>query len=386
MELMELPGPSGKEAAVMEHLIRHLQEAGADPRWISFDDAHRKSPAGGECGNLFLTLPGNRNLPCRLLLAHADTVPLCVGSKPVIQGQFIRSASANTGLGADDRAGAAALLTTACELLRKGIPHPPVSFVWTVQEEIGLYGSRFLDTSRLGQPALCFNWDGNEPYRVTIGATGARRLTIHVRGVAAHAGVAPETGVNAAVLAAIAISRLQRQGWIGLIRKGARTGTSNIGSIQGGQATNIVLPELRLEGEVRSHDVAFQRRIVRAFREAFGWAAQAVRSSTGRRGRVRFEVREAYRPFRLKEQAPVVREACRAIEALGLRPELYVSGGGLDANNLVQYGLPTVTLGAGQRHIHTTRERLHIPSYLRACQIALLLASGWTDTAPTWQS
>ena len=42
---------------------------------------------------------------------------------------------------------------------------------------------------------------------------------------------------------------------------------------------------------------------------------------------------------------------------------------------LTAHGLPTVTLGCGQQHIHTTGEVLHIPSFLQACEIALNLAT-----------
>jgi tripeptide aminopeptidase len=39
------------------------------------------------------------------------------------------------------------------------------------------------------------------------------------------------------------------------------------------------------------------------------------------------------------------------------------------------HGFPAVTLGCGQHDIHTVNERLNIPEYLNACQIALQLAA-----------
>ena len=50
--------------------------------------------------------------------------------------------------------------------------------------------------------------------------------------------------------------------------------------------------------------------------------------------------------------------------------------GGLDANWLYARGLPTVTLGAGQRNAHTVKERLHIQSFVEGCAVALALACG----------
>ena len=66
----------------------------------------------------------------------------------------------------------------------------------------------------------------------------------------------------------------------------------------------------------------------------------------------------------------------RAIAAVGLTPGVRLTNGGLDANWLTANGLPTVTLGCGQENAHTVDESLDIDSYLKACRIALLLATG----------
>ena len=54
-------------------------------------------------------------------MAHMDTVPICLGCKPTIDGDFVRSADPNTGLGADDRAGATVILSAALAILAKQI-------------------------------------------------------------------------------------------------------------------------------------------------------------------------------------------------------------------------------------------------------------------------
>src|SRR5439155_26273658 len=132
-----------------------------------------------------------------LLMAHIDTVPLCAGTIPKRSGGFIRSGNPKTGLGADNRSGASAILYAATEILRRKLPHPPLTFMWPVQEEVGLYGARFVQISRLGNPKLCFNWDGNQPNRITIGATGGYVITIRIMDVASHASGAPEKGLRA---------------------------------------------------------------------------------------------------------------------------------------------------------------------------------------------
>ena len=58
-----------------------------------------------------------------------------------------------------------------------------------------------------------------------------------------------------------------------------------------------------------------------------------------------------------------------------MKPELAVTNGGLDANWLTAHGIPTVTLGCGQRNIHTAAEELDIAEFQQARRIALRLAT-----------
>lgn len=372
--LMAIPGKSGHEAAVAQAIVDELKATGLPDSAISFDNANSKSPIGGEIGNLIVKLPGKIKGPRRLLMAHIDTVPLCVGCVPRRDGDVFRPESRSTALGGDDRGGASVLLTTLVELLKQNAPHPPLTFLWAVQEEIGLVGARYLQVLKLGQPKLAFNWDGGSAEGVTIGATGAYALKIKVEGIASHAGAHPEQGVSAIAIASLAIADLQNNGWHGLVEKGTKKGTSNIGVIQGGEATNVVTPEVTLLGEARSHDPKFREKIVTEFRKAFERAAREVKSVSGKKGRVTFEADMKYEAFRMSSEDPSVVVACQAVRGVGLTPSLRISNGGLDANWLSAHGIPTVTLGCGQAGIHTIDETLHIPTYLNACRIALRLA------------
>ncbi len=231
----------------MEAIAALLRAAGAPAECLSFDQAHRRSPRnGGQIGNLVCKLPGTAPGRRRLLMAHVDTVPLCRGARPVRRGRWIVPADKQTALGADDRAGTTAILSAAIEILRRRLPHPPLTFLWTVQEEIGLYGARFCSLGALGKPALAFNFDGGATDKVSVGATGGYRLNIHVSGRASHAGVVPEQGINAITIAALAIARLHRDRWLGQIENAGRRGTSNIGVIHAGEATNVVTPSAEL--------------------------------------------------------------------------------------------------------------------------------------------
>ncbi len=302
LQLMPIAGRSGEEGEVSQFVRRELLRAGAAASAIQSDSAHRRTPDGGQTGNLIFTLPGTVRAPRRMLSAHLDTVPICVGSRPVRQGDVVRSADPDTGLGADDRAGVAVILNAALEILRRGLPHPPLTFCWFVQEETGLHGSRCLTQKRLGKPVMAFNWDGGSPGKLTIGATGGYRLGIEVRGLASHAGNAPEWGVSAIAIAALAIADLHRGGWHGDVRKGRQRGTSNVGVIQGGDATNVVTDRVRIRAEARSHQPRFRQRIVAEIEKAFRRAAAEVKNAAGATGSVQIDGRSGLRVVPLERQ------------------------------------------------------------------------------------
>ena len=152
MELMAIPGRSKQEGRVVELIRTRLLAAGVPPSCIETDTAHRRIPGGGEVGNLIVKLPGTKRGARRLLMAHLDTVPICIGCQPKLDGDAIRSANSTTGLGGDNRGGVAVVLTSALELFRQQRPHPPLTLFFCVQEEIGLYGARYVSTSKLGAP------------------------------------------------------------------------------------------------------------------------------------------------------------------------------------------------------------------------------------------
>lgn len=380
MRLISIPGGSCRESAVSEFIRSNLTAAGIPESAFRIDTAHKRSPAGGETGNLFVRLKGTRPGPRRLLMAHMDTVPIAVGAVPVHEGDWIRPKSAATALGGDNRAGCAVVLTAISEILNQQLDHPPLTLLFTVQEEIGLRGARFLTASHLGRPELCFNWDGRQPGVLITGAVGACNLVITVSGIASHAGVHPESGVNALVAASMAIADLQQNGWHGRVIRGKRRGTSNFGIISGGDATNVVMPEVRIEAEARSHDARFCRQIVREFEKAFRRAVRSLRNSEGQAGQLTFEEDLRYDAFRIDQTTECVRIAVQTLERLGIPHELKSSDGGLDANWISAHGFPTVTLGCGQHDIHTVRERLFIPEFLSACRIAVNLAAGLEES------
>ena len=374
MSLMAIPGRSCEESLIANAIVNELKAAGISNEQIFFDNANTRTRGGGQVGNLYLKMPGTITGKYRMLTAHMDTVPICVGSQPIRDGNVIRSADPTTGLGADNRSGVAVLLNTALTIHRDRLPHPPLLFCWFIQEEIGLEGARHLDPETVREVAWACNFDGAVPNRLTIGATSGQRIEITVRGRAAHAGVSPREGISAIVIAAKAIARLHADGWLGLVARPEGNGTANVGVIYGGDATNVVTPEVTLRAESRSHDLAFCHRIADEIIEAFAAAAASVTNDTGACGSVEISRHVDYESFRLADDAPAVRAIAQSVTSMGRQVELSVSNGGLDANWLTRHGVPTVTLGCGQRKIHTAEETLDIEDYLAATQIGLLVA------------
>lgn len=376
-DLMTIPGPSGREEQVADYIRQSLVKAGASASHIKHDEAHAGSELGGTVGNLIFKLRGTqKKKPRRMLVAHMDTVPLCVGCEPKEEDGFFVSANPETGLGADNRAGVAVILTAAIEILQQKLPHPPLTFLFAVQEEVGLVGARNVSLGMLGKPELAFNWDGGAPEKLTVGATGAYRMRIEIEGVASHAGGAPELGVSAIAIAGMAIATLEKNGWHGAIFKDGEQGTANIGVVQGGDATNVVAPKVELRAEARSHNPKFRRVILKAYQEAFEQAAEAAKNALGVAGQVTFRHQLDYESFKLDNSEPCVLTAEEAVRAVGEEPIRAVCNGGLDANWLTERGIPTVSLGAGQENQHTVAERLDIARFQQACRIALRLATG----------
>jgi len=376
MELLRVPGVSCEERAIARKIVAILRRAGVPKGAMVFDRAHQRSPYGGNCGNLIVKLPGTIAAPRRMLLAHMDTVPICRHAKPVRRAKFITSARKGTGVGADNRSGVGALVVALTEILGQGLSHPPLTFLFTVQEEIGLVGARFVSKRLLGSPHLAFNYDGGPPECVEIGATGGHYLSIDVTGVAAHAGGQPERGVSAAMIAAVAMTDLRRHGWFGLVNKHGVRGTSNIGTVCGGEATNVVMDRLHVSGECRSFSVSLRNRIADAYRKAFERAAQNLVSSEGKCGSVKFVCTKKYEAFKLPKKSASVNEVIRVLHRLDMKPELEYSNGGLDANWLAEHGIQAVTVGAGSLGAHTADEKLMLDQFLAGCRLAVGLATG----------
>jgi tripeptide aminopeptidase len=358
LELVRIDSHSRQERAIAERLARELRELGAK---VWFDDAGAK--VGGTTGNLLARAAGTVDVPPLLLSAHMDTVVPGEGVKPIIEGDVIRS-DGTTVLGGDDKSGCAIV----CEVLRvlrdEAIPHGDVEIAFTICEEVGLLGAKHLDVSGLTARAGLV-LDSDAPGYLFTRAPAANHLAFVVHGLEAHAGMAPERGINAIQVAAEGVAAMR------LGRIDADT-TANIGVITGGGATNVVPNLVRLQGEARSHDeqkLAAQCEHMQRALEAAAARHTIVLDGREVHARVESTVERSYDAMAVPDAAPIVQLVLRAATALGHAVESAPMGGGCDANVLNRRGFQVANLGTGMRDIHTVKEWLRVSDMVRTAEV-----------------
>ena len=380
LRFLAVDGVTGEEQAIADAVIDELVKVGVPKSAIRFDDANSRIPLPTQTGNLIVDLPATAEGPHLLFSTHLDTVPLCRGAKPKVDGRRVVS-DGTTALGGDNRTGCGVLVSLAETLIKHKLPHPKITLLFTVREESGLHGARELNPKDLGGPVMCINVDSQKPDDLIIGAVGQENWEVEIKGRAAHAGLAPDKGISATLVGALGLANARRDGWFGKIEKANGHGTSNVGIFGGkdgkpaGDATNVVTDYAWMRGEARSPELSFAAEIAEAFGRAFEEARQAVKATDGAVAEVKYTHVKAYPPFRLADNSPAVTRAAKALEALGLKPKLVFSPGGLDANWLDKHGIPTVTIGAGQREVHTVKEYVELDEYVTGCKIAVLAAT-----------
>ena len=140
-ELVSLYAPSKGEREVCEYLKKKLKSLGAS-KIIEDNDG---SVNGGNCGNLIAVWNGNApGLPSIALTAHMDCVEHCKDIEPILEGGVFTS-KGDTILGGDDKAGVTAILEGIALMKEMYIPHGKITVIFTVQEEIGLFGSKYIE-------------------------------------------------------------------------------------------------------------------------------------------------------------------------------------------------------------------------------------------------
>jgi tripeptide aminopeptidase len=341
LDLIRIDSPTGEEDEMDREVSSRLQALGFQVHHDSFNNVIAKLPGEGE--------------PV-ILSAHLDTVEPGRGIKPVQDGDVLRS-DGTTILGGDCKAGVSIILEALTSVVEAGGPHLPVEVAFSRAEEGGLVGVHHLDFGLLsGKRGIVF--DGEGPCnRVTVAAPAQNVVQANIQGRASHAGVEPEKGISALVIAGHLLTRLP------LGRIDAET-TANIGYLEGGLKRNIIPEHAFLDGEIRSRDQSKLDHYTGEFRRVFDEVAALYPEA-----QLDLDIRNTYPAYRVDGDHPTVAMIARALGEMGVAPQLEGSGGGSDANVFFENGIVALPVGIGVRSFHTKEETAMIPEILQGVEM-----------------
>jgi tripeptide aminopeptidase len=351
---------SKQEKPVAEFIAHFLQRLG-----VGIIEDCAGTIVGGNTGNIIAPVPGASDRQPIALLSHMDTVKPTTGIAPRINGERITS-DGNTILGADNRAGIAILLYCIEYILEHELPHIPFEAVFTIGEETGFYGSSNLDLGKI-RARQAFVFDSSAaPGSFVYSAPGAVGYNIDLLGRASHAAVNPAAGINAIAMAADLIHNFP----IGQVDD--RT-TINFGTICGGEANNIVPPEVRLSIEIRSFDpdnISHYSQMLNTNLEEITKRYQ---------GKYRQKEELSFPGFSLDLNHATIQRTGEIFSKLGLTPEPMRYHGGSDANILNNRGIHAINLGIGARNPHSVNEYIEIRDLIMMSRFCLELCGVCTD-------
>jgi tripeptide aminopeptidase len=341
LELAAIPSPPGEERGVADVLLRYLRGLGLEP-----DEDDCGSRIGSTAGNVYAQIEPTAEGTPLFLCGHMDTVPPDGKLEPVVEDGVLRNAG-GTILGADNKAAVTAMLEGVRRVLAENVPHAGIELVFTPKEEVGLVGANAFDHDRLrAQVGYVYDQEGAMG-EVVLGAPWSRALEVRFHGRSAHAGMAPEEGRSAIQAAAKAIADL-RLGRVDEVT------TSNVGTIVGGTAGNVVPEWCTFLAEARCHDDAKLADFVQEMLDAFSFAATETDCE------VETTMRKSYDGYRLKRDEPAVTLAAAAFARCGVEPRYGLSGGGADANVFNERGRRCVNLSHGVLGFHTPDEHVAV--------------------------
>ena len=354
MEYVQIDSPTKSELEFSQYIRRVLENLGFD---VNIDKAGQFCDSN--TGNVIAKMTGNLNKEPILFSCHMDTVSPSIGIKPIIKDGTIYS-DGTTILGGDNKAGIAAVVEAIQVMKENKIDHGPIEVVFSIYEEGGLHGAKNLDYSQLESKKAFVLDSGGDPGQIIIQGPAQDKINVKITGKPAHAGVAPEEGISAIMVASDAISNMK------LLRIDQET-TANIGAVEGGGATNIVTPEVMVKAEARSLsneklDEQSQH-MVTCFKksaEKFGAQIDAV-------------VERMYNAFEIEETDLIVEHVKKACESIAIKPFIDSTGGGSDTNVLNANGIKAVNLGIGERKPHTLEEHLHIVDLVNSARLVLAI-------------
>jgi tripeptide aminopeptidase len=391
-EKSETSPSTATQNVLSDQLAKELRELG-------ITDAARDAN-----GIVFATIPATsrKQVPVIGLVAHVDTSPESSGTnvKPIVHrawrgedialpddpaivlrtsehpalkvqiGNDIVTASGTTLLGADDKAGVAAIMAAAEYLVRHPeLQHGTIRLGFTPDEEIGR-GTDNFDIKSFGAD-YAYTIDGEARGTMDVETFSADAMVIEFQGFNTHPGFAKGKMVNAIRVAADFLSRVPRD------RMTPETTEVREGFVH----------PYTMDASVDSTTVKF---IIRDFRAAElkkmedmleRLARETVAAWPGARYQAR--VQESYRNLGdvLTQHPAVVENAREAYRRSGLEPVEMAIRGGTDGSRLSAMGLPTPNLFSGAHSFHSKLEWVSAQDMEKAVEVIVHLVGVWEERA-----
>jgi tripeptide aminopeptidase len=365
-----------------------------------------------EHGYVYATLPENfpegdarrGKAPAFGLIAHVDTSPAVSGQnvKPIVHrnypggpialpedpsitltpesdeplgdcvGHDIITTDGTTLLGADNKAGAAEIMTTVSTLLdHPEILHGPIRIAFTVDEEIGRGADKF-DVKKLDATAA-YTVDGGEVGIVEDETFCADSVILTFKGINVHPGYAKDKMVNSLKMAAALIEMFPRDG-LSPETTEKREGYIHPYVIEGDEEKTVVkvlIRDFEAPGLTEKEDRI--RGYVDEVKKRFP------------KGEIEMEVKESYRNMKqvLDEHPGVVGLARKATEAAGLGFGKNQIRGGTDGARLSFMGVPTPNIFTGAHNFHSKREWVSLNNMVKTVETLVHLAVLWGEEGAT---
>ena len=359
---------SAKQLVLSRALAEELKEMGlAD---VELDDK----------GYLYATLPANTDKACPVigLVAHVDTSDACadapiaariveyqggdiclneqkeiymtVADYPNLQkykGQHLIVTDGTTLLGADDKAGVAAIISAVQRLIETNVPHGTVKICFTPDEEIGR-GADYFDVDKFGTD-YAYTVDGGPLGELEYENFNAASAVVKFAGVSIHPGSAKDKMKNAQLMA-MAFNALLPQEQIPAKTEGYE-GFFHLCDMQG-DCENATLVYI-----IRDHD----RALFEEKKQVITAAAEQINARYGA-GSCTLTLKDSY--YNMKEiiddHMYTIERAKAAMLELGITPIVVPIRGGTDGARLSFMGLPCPNLCTGGENFHSRFEFLSI--------------------------
>ena len=281
-------------------------------------------------------------------------------------GHDIVTASGDTLLGADDKAGVAEIMAAVAHLqAHPELPRPTIRICFTPDEEVG-EGATLFDVEAFG--ARCaYTMDGSSAGEIQDETFSALEATITITGVDVHPGLATGILVNAARVAARIVAALPQERLTPETTSG-REGFIHVYEMSGDTARARIRAILR----------DFDDELLAGHAELLRATAQAVADATPGAS-LQIDVVEQYPNMRahLAPFPEVVEHAIAAIRAEGLEPLREPIRGGTDGSRLSAMGLPTPNIFTGGHAYHSAREWASLQDMAAAAAVIVHLAAAW---------